>query len=334
MVRLGCVPILRGMVLGDIYMEQGTETAKQTRLVFALSVSPDETLERRLLLLTESIRAFAGSLSQAPIWCFTLGDDRVLSGTTKDRLSELNLTFFHRDVAPEIPHFPFMRKVFLTAQAESIAQTKTDLLVWLDTDTIVLQEPKELVLQDGKNLGCRPVHHTIIGSRYDEPLDLFWTLIYRCCRVAENRVFPMMTHVDGTRIRPYFNAGLLVVRPEKRLLQIWRDNFLKTYNATDFQELYRKDKRYTIFMHQAVLAGTVLTTLETDEIEELPPTYNYPLHLYCEDITENRPSSLEETITFRYEDFFESSEWRKKIPAGEQLKKWIADRLQQLPLQT
>jgi hypothetical protein len=308
-------------------MEQVRERVKQDKLTFASSVSPDKASERRLLLLTESIRAFAGSLSHAPIWCFTLGDEKNLSRTAKDRLSALNVTFIHFETDAEIPQFPFMRKVFLSAQAESVARGKTDLLVWLDTDTIVLQEPKGFVLQDSKNLGCRPVHHTIIGSRYDEPLDLFWMQIYRYCRVPEDQVFPMTTHVDGTRIRPYFNAGLLVVRPEKRLLQIWRDNFLEIYKATDFQELYEKDKRYTVFMHQAVLAGTVLSTLQTDEIEELPPTYNYPLHLYWEDVTENRPSSLEEMITFRYEDFFESLEWRKKIPAKEQLKKWIAERL-------
>lgn len=308
-------------------MPQVIVKAKQDRLTFASSVSPDRMSERRLLLLTESIRAFAGSLSQAPIWCFTADDESNISWGTKNRLSALDVTFTHFETNSEIPGFPFMRKVFLSAQAESIAQGKTDLLVWLDTDTIVLQEPKEFVLQDSKNLGCRPVHHTIIGSRYDEPLDQFWKQIYRYCRVPADRVFPMATHVDGTKIRPYFNAGLLVVRPEKRLLQIWLNNFLAIHEATDFQELYEKDKRYTIFMHQAVLAGTVLSTLQTDEIAQLPPTYNYPLHLYREDVTENRPSSLEEMITFRYEDFFESLEWRKKIPAKEQLKKWIAERL-------
>lgn len=307
-------------------MEQVGERVRQGKLTFASSVSPDKVSERRFLLLTESIRAFAGSLSQAPIWCFTLGNEE-LSETVMDRLSALNTTFIHFETEAEIPQFPFMRKVFLNAQAESMAQGKTDLLVWLDNDTIILQEPKGFVLQEAKNFGCRPVHHTIVGSRYDEPLDLFWTQIYRLCRASEDQVFPMMTHVDGARIRPYFNAGLLVVRPEKRLLRVWRDNFLEIYKAANFQELYEKDERYTVFMHQAVLAGTVLSTLQTDEIEELPPTYNYPLHLYWEDITENRPSSLEEMITFRYEDFFENLEWRKKIPAKEQLKKWIAEKM-------
>jgi lipopolysaccharide biosynthesis glycosyltransferase len=310
-----------------INMELTNQNRKLERLIFASSMLPDKASERKFLLLVESIRDFAGSLSQAPIWCFTLDNERDLSKTAKDRLSTLNTTFINFKTETEIPRFPFMRKVFLSAQAESIAQGKTDLIVWLDSDTIVLQEPKGFLLQDDKSLGCRPVHHTIIGSRYGEPLDLFWMQIYRHCRVPEDRVFPMMTHMDGTRIRPYFNAGLLVVRPEKRLLQIWRDNFLEIYKATEFQELYEEDERYAVFMHQAVLTGTVLSTLQTDEIQELPPTYNYPLHLYWEDVTGNRPSSLEELITFRYEDFFESLEWRKRIPAKEKLKQWIGERL-------
>jgi hypothetical protein len=245
----------------------------------------------------------------------------------RGRLSALNTIFIHFDADAEIPQFPFARKVFVNAHAESIAQGKTDLLVWLDSNTIILQEPKEFVLQDGKNFGCRPVHHVNIGSRYDEPLDPFWTQIYRHCKVSEDQVFPVTTHVDAIRIRPYFNAGLLIVRPERRLLRIWRDNFLEAYETADFQEWYKKDKRYTIFMHQAVLAGTILSTLKAEEIEELPRTYNYPLHLYWEDVTENRPSSLEEMVSFRYEEFFEDLDWRKKIPANEQLKKWIAERL-------
>lgn len=308
------------MVLAD-------KNRKLDRLIFASNLFPNKASERSFLLLAESIRAFAQSLSQAPIWCFTLGDERDLSETARDRLSALNTTFINFKTETEVPRFPFMWKALMSAQAESIAQGKTDVLVWLDTDTIVLQEPKRFLLQDGKNLGYRPVHHTIIGSRYDEPLSLFWTQIYRYCRVPENRVFSMTSHVDGIRIRPYFNAGLLVVRPEKRLLQVWRDNFLEIYKAKEFQELYEEDERYAVFMHQAVLTGTVLSTLQTGEIEELPPTYNYPLHLYWEDVTDNRPSSLEELITFRYENFFESLEWRKKIPAKEQFKQWITEKL-------
>ena len=295
------------------------------KLVFASSVLPQKISVQRLLLLVKSIRDFAGSLSQAPILCLTLDNENDLSVGAKNRLLALNVEFISVKTERDIPRFPFMRKVNLSAWTELSVQGETDLLAWLDTDTIVLQEPKEFFLPNSKNLGYRPVHHIVIGSRYNEPLDPFWSQIYRYCRVPEDRVFPMTTHIDGIRVRPYFNAGLLVVRPEKRLLQSWRDNFLEIYGASEFQDLYAEDARYSVFMHQAVLAGTILSTLQTNEIEELSPTYNYPLHLYWEDVTNSRPSWLEEVVTFRYENFFENLEWKKKIPAGEKLKQWITE---------
>ena len=67
----------------------------------------------------------------------------------------------------------------------------------------------------------------------------------------------MKTHVDGNTIRPYFNAGHLAVRPEKRLLRKWSETFLELYKAPEFQRFYA-DGRYRIFMHQAVLSGVIL----------------------------------------------------------------------------
>ncbi|MDH5483308.1 MAG: hypothetical protein OEY22_10620 [Candidatus Bathyarchaeota archaeon] len=231
------------------------------------------------------------------------------------------------DVDYDILRFPFMAQILAATLAESMARDETDIIAWLGTNTIVLQEPKEFLLKDEKNLGYRPVHHTLIGSRYDEPLDPFWTLIYRYCEVPMNRIFPMTTHVDGTRIRPYFNAGLLITRPEKHLLTVWHDTFFRVYKEPIFQKFYQQDNRYTVFMHQAVLAGVILSTLATDDMQELPPKYNYPLHLHAEDATEDRPSSLEELVTFRHEGFYEDTEWIKKMPAKETLKQWIAERL-------
>ncbi len=80
-------------------------------------------------------------------------------------------------------------------------------------------------------------------------------------------------------------------------------------------------------MHQAVLSGIILSTLGTEEIQELPPTYNYPLHLHAQDVSEHRPSDLEELVTFRHEGFYEDPEWIRKMPAKESLKHWIAERL-------
>jgi len=296
-------------------------------VTFASAVFPSKHSETQALLLADSIRSFAGTFSCAPIWYFTPEHGQQLSETVRDKLLALDVSLPSFKIPSEVLRFPFAGYVFAASLAESTACGQADFLAWLATDTVVLQEPKDFLLQDGKNFGVRPVHHTLVGSRYDEPLDPFWALIYRYCRVPEDRVFAMTTVVDEARIRPYFNAGLLVTRPRERLLKAWCDTFLKAYGEPSFQEFCRKDERYAIFLHQAILAGVVLATLTTNQIQELPPEYNYPLHLYTQDRTERRPLHLEELTTFRYEQFFKDSEWMKKIPAREPLKQWLAERL-------
>jgi hypothetical protein len=168
---------------------------------------------------------------------------------------------------------------------------------------------------------------TNVGSRFGEPLDAFWSLIYDHCGVSEDRVFPMKTHVDGNTIRPYLNAGLVATRPEKRLIKKWRDAFLAIYREPELERLYKADDRYRIFIHQAVLSAVTLASFTRGELLELPPMYNYPIHLYDEDATGRRPSGLEELVTFRHEGFYDEPDWEEKMPAREPLKRWIRERL-------
>jgi hypothetical protein len=297
---------------------------KLEKLIFITIVFPGKPSETDALLLVESIRAFAGSQSQTPIWCFIPEIGKQLSKTVKHRLVSLNVTLIPFKVDPTLLRFPFTSEVLASALAESTAWGQTEFLVWLNTNTIFLQEPHDFLLPDRKSLGYRPVHHTLVGSRYKEPLDPFWTLIYHYCNVPTDHVFPMSTHVDGTIIRPYFNAGLLVIRPEKLLLNTWCDTFFQVYQEPSFQKFYHQDARYRIFIHQAVLSGVILSNFTPDELLELPAKYNYPLHLYAQDVTSTRPSCLEELVSFRHEGFYNDPDWFKKIPAAESLKQWLA----------
>jgi len=308
-------------------MSTRESTNEQAKLVFASIVFPDKSSETNALLLAESIRAFAGSLSHAPVWFYVPQNGKQLSKIATNKLSALDVTLIPLDGDEDVLRFPFTGHSMAAAQVESMASGQASFIAWLSPNTIVLQEPRDFLLHDTKTLGFKPVHHTLLGSRYDEPLDSFWTLVYSYCRVPEDRVVPMMTQVEGEKIRPYVNSGLLITRPERGLLSAWRDAFLEAYQESAFQKFYQQDERYAIFIHQAILSGVILSMLTTDEMQELPQTYNYPLHLHTEDITGTRPSGLEELVTFRHEGFYKDPDWSRKMPAGEPIKQWIAERL-------
>jgi hypothetical protein len=300
---------------------------KHERLVFASIVYPTKSSETNALLLADSIRTFAGSLSRNPILYFTPKYGKQLSTAAKDRLVSLNVKAIPFKIDSETLQFPLAGDVFAAAVAESTVYSQTDLLAWLGTNTVVLQEPEAFLLQKEKNLGYRPVHHTLVGSRYDKAIDEFWTLVYRYCKVPQDRIFPMKTHIDGTRIRPYFNAGMLITRPYKHLLQTWSNIFFDSYQKLLFREFYEENDLYKIFIHQALLSGVILSNFETVELAELPSKYNYPLHLHTKDVTDHRPSFIEEVVTFRHENFYHDKEWIKKMPAKQQLRQWLAERV-------
>jgi hypothetical protein len=296
---------------------------KPEQLIFTTIVFPQKRSQLNALLLIESIRNFAGSLAEKPIWVFTPESSQLLAKSTIKGFEEcdVKLISFVMDES-KLPFF-FADTIQAIAFAESMAERDTNLLAWLDSNTLILAEPAEFLIPDSKSLTYRPVHHTLIGSRYTEPLDLFWTHIYEACQVPQDRVFPMVTHVDATQIRPYFNAGCLITRPTNRLFRTWHDTFFELYRNRECRGFYQQDDRYEIFIHQAALSGVILSMFPPEELQELPGTYNYPLHLFQEDVSDNRPSTLEDLVTIRHEGLYQDPDWINSLPAKEPLKKWI-----------
>jgi hypothetical protein len=295
----------------------------QDDLIISTVVYPGTPAEIDVMLLFESIRKFAGALRNVTLWCFVPAYGKKMTPSIKNRLRGLNVTLFPFDVENSALHFPFFADARAAALAETRAENQTETLVWLSANTLVLQEPTAFLIPRNTQLAFRPVHHTLVGSPYDEPLDRFWKEIYRYCHVPDDHIFPMTTHVDSIIIRPYFNAGILVTRPKKRVLRIWYDTFMDAYQKDEFRELYVQDERYVIFMHQAILSGVILSLYHKDQLLELPRTYNYPLHLRDEDVTGHRPAALEELVTVRHEGFYKDPQWSAKMPASKITKTWL-----------
>lgn len=294
-------------------------------LIYCSSLLPGS--ETDTLLLVESIRHFGGKFADKPIWLMTPEIDRPLNNRVVQRLQELSASILPFPIEKEKLRFFFTAELTGLAYAESLATAETDCLVWMDANTIVVNEPKELYLPDGVVLGYRPVQHLLVGSRYDTPLDPFWSEIYRSCNVPLEHVFPMRLTVEELDVRPYFNAGFLVLRPQSGLLQKWLKVFNELCQSPVFQPFYEHDKRYIIFMHQAVLAGVVLSSFERSQLRELPRGYNYPLDLFKIDQTVHRPRGMDEVVTFRHEGFYEAKDWRERIPASDELKSWLSDKI-------
>lgn len=288
-------------------------------LIFTTLAIPEKS-ELDALMMSKSIRRFGGDLADNPIWVLVPAT-LPLSALTIEKLTQLKAKIISFEVAPEILEFPFATKIVAAAFAENQAVKKAEYLAFMDGDTLVLQEPTQFLIAADKTLGYRPVHHKLIGSAWDEELDSFWQLIYEICAVPDENIFPMMTHA-GERIRPYFNAGIFVTRPERGLLAQWRDLFLKWYRQPQLEAHYETNQLYAIFIHQAIFTGVLLHSLRVDEFFEFSPQINYPLHLHNQIPIDQRPATINNLVTARHENIFDTSDWQQ-LPIMEPLKSWL-----------
>lgn len=260
-----------------------------------LAVSPYWTQES--ILLAKTLRKFGGALADAPLTVFHPQDQPPDKGTAR-QLAELAAETAPFELDPHARNFPLAVVPFGAAAAEAHA-SNVDLLIWLLPDTLILNPPVVFLITESKQLAYRPVHHQNVGSVWDQPLDPFWQKIYAHCEVPEVNVFEMVTCYQES-VRPYFNAGLLVTRPQNGLCRDWLETFLNLHQHPDFVPFFEQQK-YAVFLHQAVLAGVILNRYPQAALAELPESYNYPLHMHADYPAGHKPARLAELVTARYE---------------------------------
>ncbi|MBN1667217.1 MAG: hypothetical protein JW862_09010 [Anaerolineales bacterium] len=275
-----------------------------------------------VLLLAASLRQFGGQLADSPIWAGVPAGMDHFDPDTLARFETLKVEILPIPVPEQVLKFPFAAKVIIAAALERRAHQQGERFAFLDRDTLILQEPAEFLLPAKKQLGYRPVHHRLIGPAHDQPADSFWQLLYQACKVPPGHLFPMTTHI-GEQIGPYFNAGVLVTRPQASLLQRWQTAFLNLYQQPEIAAYYQQDQRYAIFVHQAVLTAVLLATLEPDQMQAFTARVNYPLHLHRDVPSELRPARVGDLVTARYEDIFDQPGWQTGLPFDLDLVHWL-----------
>jgi hypothetical protein len=307
----------------------GTPLFGAARPVVFASYAGDGEQLRNTLVLVESIRTFGGRFSDAPVWIYTTPSVLKTQENLVKSLVRLGAEARPSEAPADARTVPYSGKVFAAARAETAAKGAVSILVWMDEDTAVLMEPRELALVRGKTLGYRPVTHRNIGSLYSEKPDAFWRRVYEKLSVPESAVFPMKTVADGATIRPYFNAGLLAVRPERGLMSAWAEAFSALYRDPVLAGICAKDERARIFLHQAALSGAIVKRLGRSEMAPLPDGYNYPLFFEKRYDADKAFDDLDGVVTLRYESSFKNPapDWSAKLKGPAATVSWLEKRL-------
>jgi hypothetical protein len=285
-------------------------------------------LESRAALLIESIRRFGGRWADAPVWVVQPRAGRCVSPATRDRYVAQGAVVVAADLNRAWQSYGFGNKIYATAFIESLVEGSVGTLAFLDSDLIFLQAPEELVLDNGHVVAATAVSGTGVGLPSGEAANDYWDRVFDVCGVDRSRLWDVSTIVEESRIRAYFNAGLLCARPSAGLFRRWRDN-LERWAGEGHRDRYPQGTKEFSFVDQALFAGTVMANFSEDQVKILDWRYNYPLGWRGEMGPARRAEFLDDLVAVHYHRTFDDLEWTKKMQVREPFKSWL---LQRLPL--
>jgi hypothetical protein len=222
-------------------------------------------LESEAILLVESLRAWGGGCADAPVYAFAPRPGLLPKPDTVARLEELGVRVIEEALVSErFADEPTLNKIAVSAWAERELDHET--LVFTDTDSIFLGEPRELMEGDWV-AAARPVDRRIAGSRGKGKNEPYWRKMYEELGVR-GRPF-VRTAVGGQEIRAYWNSGLLAARRSAGLFDAWERATNQLFDA----ELV--PAKWPNFMDQ--LSWAAVTADHHDRVRILSVAYNYPL---------------------------------------------------------
>ncbi len=243
-------------------------------------------LEAQALLLFESIRQYAGRFRDCPIYALSPRAGHAISERTRYKLDKLRVTYIDAILNTECREYGSANRVAAAAHIEKLYPH--EILVILDSDTLFLREPDKIFLPPEVDVAVRPVDaKTMCTDGPADPFDRYWRDLCRCCGVDYEEIPWTESFVDHHRIKASYNGGLVIVRGKLGILRQWADFFFTsvrqrlTPNAEECR--FRSGVSWIDSTasrlwgsNQAALSLAIWS--KTRRVQELPPTYNYPLH--------------------------------------------------------
>ena len=262
------------------------DIGSQSDLAFVACIEAG-TLERQALLLFESIRAF-GSLAECPIYALAPRAGLGVGRATRQRLEGWHVEYIDTVLNTECVGTGSTNRVAAAAHIEDT--TRHEILVVLDSDTLLLREPDAFRLPPDVDVAVRPVDYKgICTTGPDDPYDDYWRRLCAICGVGYDEIPDVLSYVDQARVKASYNGGLVVARRDRGMLRRWWEFFLASVRAGLRPRAEAVAFRSStgavasagepdVGLNQAALSLAMWST--TRRVRTLEPSYNYPLHAH------------------------------------------------------
>lgn len=232
-------------------------------------------LEQKSKLLINSIRAFGGAAKDSKIWAVKPRKGKALGDETLRFLRDKKVEFIDINLNKQWYLYGLANKIYASAYIEEHFGDQYETLLFLDSDTIVINSIDINILEGKYAVAVKPIDGQYLALRKGDKVRGFWKNIYESCEFPVENIWTVKTTVDQTEILAYFNSGVIFTASKNRLFSEWLINFerfIKQINA------YHLPPMEYYFLEQALLSGTILKRFPKDQVKILNSDHNYCLN--------------------------------------------------------
>ena len=173
-------------------------------------------LESLTVRSVESLRLFGGRFRDSPVLAVTPRRGAPLSQRTRDRFRELGVEYLRLTSRRGFSWSHYLNKPVALAAAEEL--TDTELVGFLDSDTVVLREPTALDLEEGVDFSASISDIELGGTTGPgHPNETAWAAICEIVGIVPDDLPWVEATLDCVRMRLYFNSGVMVYRRSARI---------------------------------------------------------------------------------------------------------------------
>lgn len=166
--------------------------------------------ETQTLLAVESLRKFGGKFAKAPVLAITPRFGPSLTNKTLRRMDELEITYINSNLHHPDSWFCYMNKSLAVMLAEEYAQTEQ--IIWMDSDTLIIREPRGLWLEPGIDFAVCSTDKNVGSSGSNDQNEPYWIALCDRFGIEIDELPWITTAFEQQKVRFRIHSGVYSYR--------------------------------------------------------------------------------------------------------------------------
>ena len=199
--------------------------ANNSQVTFVCCVESG-SLETQTIRMIESLRRWGGRFASCPVYAVTPRFGSPISKQTRQIFDKFQVEYIRFHEPSQYSWNKFLNKLLALSAVEKLA--KTEYVGWLDSDSLIINEPDQFIFDVNDNFLACPSDKLNIGtSGKDDPNDLYWQEICKCLGIDIETVPWINSEPEGIKIRFYLNSGVFIYRRSTNFAQHYLETFIR-----------------------------------------------------------------------------------------------------------